>query len=291
VYGLLVVGNFSQARSNSIAYLAEISAAHSDWHIRELGTIPGDARGAVLFFGDSHMQQFWPRLEALTQDKHAPRHTVIFRTRGGCAPVPGIERTGYDCARFVDETFALARQPEIQTVIISASWVGFTARKDYYKASDENGEPLTMLTPGTQWVLDGFESAVAGLVNAGKHVVIVLSSPFGKEFDPQEMAQREGWGFRVRLPEPVSRQAVDSDSAYIDDRLKEIAQRTHASVLDPRDTICSRATCPTLDSHGKPLLRDDSHLRSSFVRSHFDAFDSFVLASPGHPTTQASLHQ
>jgi hypothetical protein len=35
-----------------------------------------------------------------------------------------------------------------------------------------------------------------------------------------------------------------------------------------------------LDARGKPLLKDDSHLRSSFVRSHFDAFDRFVLLSP-----------
>ncbi|MEA3180309.1 MAG: hypothetical protein QOI59_3832 [Gammaproteobacteria bacterium] len=277
VYGLLVVGNVAQSRSNSIPYLAEISAAYSDWHVRDQGTIAGDAQGAVLFFGDSHMQQFWPRLESLTLENRATRHTVIFRTRGGCAPVPGIERLGYGCARFVDETFALARKPEIQTVIISASWVGFTDRTDYYKAGDEGGEPLKMLTPGTRWVMDGFESAVAALVAAGKQVVIVLSSPYGKQFDPREMAQRDGWGFRVRLPGPVSRQAVDADSAFIDDRLKEIAQRTHASVLDPRDTICSTAACPTLDSRGKPLLKDDSHLRSSFVRSHFDAFDRFVV--------------
>jgi peptidoglycan/LPS O-acetylase OafA/YrhL len=288
VYGLLVVGHFAPARSNSIPYLAEISAAYSDWHIRERGTLPGDAKGTVLFFGDSHMQQFWPRLEAL-QDEHTPRHTVIFRTRGGCAPVPGIDRPGYGCARFVDETFALARRPDIQTVIISASWVGFTGRTDYYKANDENGVPLKMLTPGTEWVLDGFEAAVARLVQAGKQVVIVLSSPYGKQFDPREMAQRDGWSFRVRLPGPLPRQAVDSDSAFIDDRLKEIAQRTHATVLDPRDTICSTTTCPTLDSRGMPLLKDDSHLRSSFVRSHFDAFDRFITPSPqpGWSTTHS----
>ena len=281
VYGLLVLSNFVQARSSSIPYLAEISAAYSDWHVREQGMIPGDARGTVLFFGDSHMQQFWPRLEELTRNPHASHRTVIFRTRGGCAPVPGIERIGYGCARFVDETFALARKPDIETVIISASWVGFTDRTDYYKVGDEGGEPLKMLSPGTEWVLDGFEAAVGGLVKAGKQVVIVLSSPYGKQFDPREMAQRDGWTFRVRLPGPVSRQAVDSDSAFIDDRLRSIAQRTHATVLDPRDTICDSTACPTLDSRGEPLLKDDSHLRSSFVRSHFDAFDRFVVPTPG----------
>jgi len=278
VIGVLAVGNVVQSRSNSIPYLAEISAAYSDWHIQVQGKIPGTAPGTVLFFGDSHMQQFWPRLQSLGTDAKSPRHTVLFRTRGGCAPMPGIERIGYGCAKFVADTYALAHEPDIQTVVISASWVGFTDRTDYYKAGDEDGEPLKMLTPQTQWVMDGFESAVSSLVAAGKRVVIVLSSPYGKQFDPREMAQRDGWGFRVHLPGPVSRQAVDSDSAFIDDRLKEIAQRTHASILDPRDTICSPTACPTLDARGKPLLKDDSHLRSSFVQSHFDAFDRFVRA-------------
>jgi hypothetical protein len=101
------------------------------------------------------------------------------------------------------------------------------------------------------------------------------------------MAQRDGLGFRVHLPGPVSRQALDADAAYIDDRLIEIAKRTHASVLDPLDTICSRTECPTLDSRGKPLLKDDSHLRSSFVQSHFDAFDRFVMVNPAASTASA----
>jgi hypothetical protein len=285
--GLLVAGNVVQSRSSSIPYLTEISEAYSDWHIHDLGTIAGNAQGTVLFFGDSHMQQFWPRLERLASDMIVPRHTVLFRTRGGCAPIPGIERTGYGCAKFVDETYALAHQPEIQTVIISASWIGFTDRKDYYKAGDEDREPLKMLTPQTQWVMDGFESAVASLVASGKHVVIVLSSPYGKQFDPREMAQRDGLSFRVHLPGPVSRREIDSDSAFIDDRLTEMATRTGASVLDPLDTICGPQTCPTLDARGKPLLKDDSHLRSSFVESHFDAFDRFVMAKPHTGITSA----
>jgi peptidoglycan/LPS O-acetylase OafA/YrhL len=278
--GLLAATDVLRSRSDSIPYLAEISEAYNDWHIHDRGTFAGSAPGSVLFFGDSHMQQYWPRLELLTSDTGLPRHTVLFRTRGGCAPIPGIERPGYGCAKFVEDTYALAHQPEIQTVVISASWVGFTARKDYYKAGDEDGEPLKMLTPQTQWVMDGFESAVASLVAAGKHVVIVLSSPYGKQFDPREMAQRDGWTFRVHLPGPVSREAIDSDSAYIDDRLIEIARRTGTSVLDPLDSICNSKVCPTLDARGKPLLKDDSHLRSSYVRSNFKAFDDLVVVAP-----------
>jgi peptidoglycan/LPS O-acetylase OafA/YrhL len=277
VYGLLVFGGFAQARSSSVPYLAEISAAYSDWHFPGNITVAGDTQQAVLFFGDSHMQQFLPRIETLMRDKHTRHRTVIFRTRGGCAPIPGIERVGYGCDRFVDEVFALARKPEIRTVIISASWAGFTVRKDYYKAGDEGGQPLRMLTPQTEWVLAGFEAAVTQLVAAGKQVVIVLSSPFGEQFDPREMARRDGLQFHVVLPPAVDRRALESERAFIDDRLIEIARRAHASVLDPLDTICTARLCPVLDSAGKPLLKDNSHLRSSFVSSHFDAFDRYVL--------------
>jgi hypothetical protein len=288
----LVFGNFAQARSDSVPHLAQISAAFSDWHFPGNITIPGDTQEAVLFFGDSHMQQFLPRIETLVQDKHARHRTVIIRTRGGCAPIPGIERVGYGCDRFVDEAFALARKPEIRTVIISASWAGFTARSDYHKAGDEDGPPLKMLTPQTEWVLAGFEAAITQLVAAGKEVVIVLSTPFGEEFDPREMARRDGLEFHVVLPPAaVPRSVVDSESAFIDDRLSEMAARAHATVLDPLDTLCADSRCPVLDSAGNPLLKDNSHLRSSFVSSHFDAFDRYVLtnSAPDTSTTAGAM--
>jgi hypothetical protein len=62
--GLLAAGNYVQARSSSVMHLADISAAYADWHVRSEGTITGDTPDAVLFFGDSHMQPFLPRIEA-----------------------------------------------------------------------------------------------------------------------------------------------------------------------------------------------------------------------------------
>ncbi|MBV8806512.1 MAG: acyltransferase, partial [Sinobacteraceae bacterium] len=277
-YGLLVAGNYAQARSSAVPHLAEISAAYSDWHVRTDGEIPGDTKESVLFFGDSHMQQFLPRIEALMLNKTIERRTVIFRTRGGCAPFPGIDRPGYGCDEFVADAFKVAHRPTVRTVVISASWVGFTDRKDYYKAGDFVGQPLTLISPETQWILDGFEAEITSLVRAGKQVVIVLSSPVGDEFDPRGMVRRDGMNFTVVLPRAaVPRSAISSESAFIDERIRQIAVRAGATVLDPLDTLCPSAECPILDSEGKPVLRDYSHLRSSFVRSHFDAFDQYVL--------------
>ena len=191
--------------------------------------------------------------------------------------MPGIDRPGFGCAEFVDEAYELARKPEIETVVISASWVGLSDRVDYYRVGDAHEKPLKVFQPENRWILDGFERAVRRLVVQGKNVVIVLSSPKGEQFDPAQMAKRDGLNFHVVLHDAVPRSVVDSDRASIDDVIIQIARRTGASTLDPVDTICSSTTCPVLDVNGKPLLKDASHLRSSFVTSHFDAFDRFVL--------------
>jgi peptidoglycan/LPS O-acetylase OafA/YrhL len=282
-YGLLVANNYAQARSQTVPHLAEISAAYSDWNVLADGMIPGDIPEAVLFFGDSHMQQFLPRIKVLMQTRNTTRRTVLMRTRGGCAPIPGIERHGYQCAQFVDDTFALALEPRIRTVIISASWVGFTQRKDYYKAGDQDRTPLNLkkLSGDNAWVLKGFEAELSRLTAAGKHVVILLSSPFGDEFDPREMARRKGLDFHVEVPATaVPRSVLDSESAYIDDRIRQIGERSGTTVLSPLDSICRSGQCPVLDSDGKPVLRDDSHLRLSFVSRHFHDLDSYVLVTP-----------
>ena len=203
-------------------------------------------------------------------------HTVIMWTHHGCAPMPGLERKGRRCDTFVDKGFALAAKPEVETVVIAASWVGMTERADYFKSGQEDGAPIKFLAPGTDWIFQGFERAVGELVAQGKHVVIVLSSPRGESFSPREMVTRDGFSFSVTIPPPVPRAQAVADNTFIDDRLKEIARRVGAELLDPMDQLCTATECPTIDSEGNPLFMDETHLRSSTVVDHFSAFDRYV---------------
>jgi hypothetical protein len=103
------------------------------------------------------------------------------------------------------------------------------------------------------------------------------------------MARRDGLQFHVVLPPAVPRSEMESERAFVDARMIDIARRAHARVLDPLDTLCTATVCPVLDSAGKPLLKDNSHLRSSFVSSHFDAFDRYVLIDSHVATSAAAL--
>ena len=175
---------------------------------------------------------------------------------------------------------ALARGKDVDTVVISASWPGFATRGDYYRIGDDPNRVLNLLTPETQWVMDGFEASLKELTAAGKQVVIVLSGPRGSMFDPRAMVVRNGLDFDLDVSPPVPRSRVKAMNDFVDQPLREIAARVDATVIDPVDLLCSPTTCPTTDDQGNPLFKDDSHLRTSVVRRGFDALDRYVFLAP-----------
>jgi peptidoglycan/LPS O-acetylase OafA/YrhL len=255
----------------------EISRATLDWDYTGDRVILGNSGRAVLFFGDSHMQHYAPRIAKVVAERAAPVHTAIFKTAGGCAPVPGIERRTTPCAHFVAEGFSLARAPEVETVVIAASWVGFVSRPDYVRLGDPNGVALKLLAPEAAWVWQGFEAALRELVARGKRVVVVLSSPRGEGFDPKSVIRREGLTVHVSGElAPVPRAAVEAVTAAVDERLKAIAAAAGAALFDPTELLCRGGWCPAADERGRPLYKDATHLRASYAREHFDAIDCYV---------------
>jgi peptidoglycan/LPS O-acetylase OafA/YrhL len=274
--GLLALQGRIEPRSASVPLLAEISRAASDWNYGGDGIMVGDTERSVLFVGDSHMQHYWARIDKLVTEHAAPVRTVIFKTSSGCAPVPGIERPFHQCARFVDEALRLALEPEVDTVIIAASWLGFTKRP-VYRVGDPGRKLIDVLAPENAWVLAGFEARLRELVQNGKQVVLMLSSPRGEAFNPKALVLRDGLTLAVNAgAAAVPRSKATERTVAVDVRLKAIAAAVGATVLDPADWLCTASVCPTVDELGRPLFTDGSHLRASVTRERFVAVDRYV---------------
>jgi len=47
-------------------------------------------------------------------------------------------------------------------------------------------------------------------------------------------------------------------------------------VVDPTEWLCTPALCPSADAYGRPLYKDESHLRASVARERFQAVDRYV---------------
>ena len=290
--GVLVTTGALVAQSAANPQLAEIARATADWNRAKAARIPGDSDRAVLFFGDSHMEHYLPRIYRLIEEHRAPLKTVIVKTAGGCAPFPGIERRHERCSRFVDEALKLAHQSAVDTVVIAASWVGFVNRGDYYKVGEEEGRPLQPLSPAAGWVFERFAHELASLVAEGKHVVLVLSSPRGSAFSPKSVIERDWIAVRISHPyAPVPKSVLMTNNRPIDERLKAIAAHVGATVLDPTEWLCGPAACPAADEQGRPLYMDDSHIRASVARARITALDRFVyLERPQSAAAAPAAH-
>ena len=269
--GMLALRSELQPQSALNPLAEEVSRASSDWAYGADGvrTLRGDSGRVALFIGDSHMQHYWPRIQKIMAEHRKPVRTVVFDTVGGCTPIPGIERTGQACSAFVDEAFARAAAPEVDTVVVAASWVGFLHRPDYVRIS--NGARVA-----PAWALRQLETALAKLSAKGKRIVVVLSSPRGTVLDPKSSVHRDGMTIRISYGAPMTRAALAAVTAPIDGQLRQIAARVGAAVIDPADWFCSATLCPAADPQGRPLYKDESHIRAVVVREIFDPLDRYV---------------
>jgi peptidoglycan/LPS O-acetylase OafA/YrhL len=259
--------------------IANISQASSDWESIDNETVPGTVKGTVLFFGDSHMEQYWPRVEMLTRHNQS-RRTVEFRTMGGCAPLPGIERRNKQCTQFVSSGYLRASQPDVEIVVLAAQWSGLTSYADYYQPDAPGSPTLNFLAPESAWVFDRFSDTLARLHRLGKRVVVLLSSPHGGAFDPQSMVDYHELIPRARQVSGVARADLASAFSPIDSRVRVAAEKGGAQVLEPLDWFCNGSVCPVQDSRGRPVSKDGSHMCASVVRTRAVALDQFVLLSP-----------
>lgn len=240
-------------------------------------TIPGDKRDTVIFAGDSHMEQYWPRAEYLVKNSSGSLPTTVFLTAGGCPMLPRSRRIDWKpCDNFYDRALAHARGVNVRAVVIGSYWEQIFRRKILARAGDDANRPLAIDDPATDSIFAAFEQDIAGLVKSGKRVFVLLSIPISlnSEFDPEFwLPNRLRPLTDTAIPPTVSRQEFVARVAPVLDRVRSAATRGGAEVLDPVEYLCSRSACPKSDSAGDPLYKDSNHLRARIARERATFID------------------
>lgn len=252
------------------------AAAVGDWVTPADRSIVGDSAETVLFMGDSHMQQYLPRVVELMGRHDRPVRSVQFATLGGCAPLRGLERRSTPCRQFVDAAFARARASTVSTVVLAASWYGMAMRDDYYLANDATRTPIAPFADEHSGLFEQWSRDLQALRQAGKRVVVLSSSPRGVLVDPRSSFDRSHLVWRELPVGPVSRPLLARESLKFDARVLAAARAAGAELLDPFDALCDASVCRPHASTGAPLFMDESHLRASYVREHVRLFDSLI---------------
>jgi peptidoglycan/LPS O-acetylase OafA/YrhL len=225
---------------------------------------PGSGPGTVLFIGDSNLEQYAPRVEAVL-DRQPGSPSVIFATKGGCVfSVPALAEAASDCRGKLATIDRFVHSPEVRAVVFVQAW------KNAARMLDE---------PALAASFD----ARLGSIPAGKRVFVVLNMPSGLAFSPGSLLS----GSRLSRLEyrPDAAQAVDARQASpvppaLDRLLRETAARHGATVLDPFDSFCAAGRCPLVDASGAPLYRDSAHLRAAHAREAAQFIDATLATDP-----------
>jgi hypothetical protein len=143
---------------------------------------------------------------------------------------------------------------------------------------------------GTRWPLgtsEGKETFYANLEDyvrllqdKGARVYLVQGAPVQQtRFNPTKMVKRSLTGFIIApdVDQDVPTAELREAYAAIDGRLRGIAQRTGAALLDAFPDICGDGGgCSPFFDTSEPKYSDGMHLRPSFVRTHVRFLD-FLL--------------
>ncbi len=229
--------------------------------------------GLTVFLGDSVVEQYGPYIEHAIATQSTKLHSVIFATVAGCPPIRDVIRLTLmqfpRCRQTADAAYELAGSPEVDTVVIGASWyVYFTDPTQ--NVWFDNGS-LHLAFPGTEATELAYESmrqSLSLLRKIGKRVFLILPPPMGPEFDPRNMYTGSRFGDIRPLAkiENLDLGKFLQSNANPRGRLIKIANEAGAIIIEPSDFLCKQNVCPVLDQDGRPVYTDGIHMRPEYSR-------------------------
>jgi peptidoglycan/LPS O-acetylase OafA/YrhL len=245
----------------------------------------GADSNVVVIFGDSHAQQYWPRVQRLAGTIGASGRKAVLMAYPACPQFPESNRRGtgpngrpFTCDEFNRRAFAYMHRPEVKTIMISGYWELYMGARPVYQTGLPTSDSLSTGSPEAEKAFARLESEVGSLVASGKTVFLVLSNPAAASRLPNSNIPRRFAGFAggPRPPVAIRAQFVDSTS-WVTSQLKLISRRTGAKTVDPADYLCNQVECPSHTPAGEPIYFDANHLRAGFVASHPMFVDSVLF--------------
>lgn len=250
-----------------------LTGTQQDWVLYPEGFLRlGEGSSTVLFVGDSNMQQYYPRIAKLLSEHPHNSRAATFAVRAGCAPAMvqllAKTRATSACSSFLQQAYEYARSSQVDTIVIGALWAIYDPKK--------MGRSMTK--PNADTAFADLQRLLADMVARGKRVYVVLNIPTGSQFDPRQMIRRGMLAnpFSIQTSSPL-RVEIEGSIAATTSKLIQAAAAAGAVVVDPFDFLCDATVCPAVTPDGKPIYRDRSHLRPSYVREHVHFLDATVL--------------
>jgi peptidoglycan/LPS O-acetylase OafA/YrhL len=208
----------------------------------------------TLFFGDSNMEQYYPRIRHLIEQQPDKFNSAILvgNQRQRCYAVVHIFlKEADDCGSVMRDISSLALAKGTDAIAIIYGGMSYE---------------LLMRTEAGYF---SFGQFIRSMKLNGRRVYVVLSMPDGEELDPRNMFSGS------RLTKLEAKPVSDIHFNYQEyfrrygesrDKVERAALDNGAVVIDPLKFLCPEKSCPVFDGKGTPLYKDWVHMRASYVR-------------------------
>ena len=236
----------------------------------------------VLFFGDSHAEQFAPLSKNILASTN---QNVGFLTDPGCPPIPNLlEDLHPQCTNLFDRLdYVLATNKGIKTVVISGCFNcyfieqsrtlpgGSKHEYDYYYKK-ENTRLYFRKGEGHKEALLSLRQFAANL-SSNMKVIVIADNPQASSFDPNVMMAYIARGDSNFFFQKYSDFSADTftptmELVNLNDKLMNLFE-LNISVVDSLRVVCVDGKCEPLDHNGNPKYSDTNHMRPNFVRENF----------------------
>jgi len=291
VVGLLTL-NQTWVPRNSNAKLEQIVSTIGDWEypkglhaIKQNGQtfyLKKSGSENVLFLGDSHIEQYSSRVIELANNSSASSKSVYFATNGGCPPIPGVFEDNHPgCNAFREEAIKFALDPFINAVVISAYWNSYIiqtkemvnlGKPDNYYFLQNNEKIYFRQNDTRKIVLSSLEILLKKL-SATKKVYLLLDNPSSNLFDPKTYFDGSRLRSWISVKDVINRSPYDKEQEQLRQEMIDIANKAGAIIIDPIPTLCPKNSCFVLTADGRPIYKDEHHLRPFYVKQFADYID------------------
>ena len=231
----------------------------------------------VLFFGDSHAEQFAP----LSTQMEALGLNVGFLSGGGCPPVPNLlDDLNPHCFNLFHRlSKVLGIESNLSKVVVGGCFNCYFIGQyrstpnpggtyNYYYLS--NGEKLFFRKgKGQAEAILGLNIFLKGLSEKYK-LIFIGDNPSSENFNPwvilSYIKRGESDYFKTRYPSFINGEFnVSKEELRLDDKLREVTP-SNATYLSMVDVVCPSGRCKALDNNGSPLYKDGNHMRPDYVK-------------------------
>ena len=214
---------------------------------------------AVVLFGDSHAEHWFPAMELIANQKHWHLFTLL---KASC-PAARVEvysvnlkRQDVECSSWREAALQRILQLRPSLVILSET-DGFVASR---AAPIRSGRPLV---PAEEWE-EGLRSTVSYLDAHGVRTLVIADVPRAGFDVPICLSRAAAHRWATQDCEPTRQAALNEDARQAESAA--IRGLKNARLVDFADKFCTGSLCQSVIG-GEVVFRDSNHLTSSFART------------------------